>query len=60
MKKKLKPVEGVVDEDIKEIKEADQILLHAISAIKSLLNLSILSIASALYETLISLYDSSR
>jgi hypothetical protein len=33
LKKKLKPVEGVVDEDIKEMKEADQILLRAISAI---------------------------
>jgi hypothetical protein len=39
MKKKLKPVEGAADEDIKEIKEADQICLHAISAIQSLLNL---------------------
>jgi hypothetical protein len=39
MKKKLKPVEGSVDEDIKEIEEADQICLHAISAIQSLLNL---------------------
>jgi hypothetical protein len=39
MKKKLKPVEGVADEDIKEIKEADQIRLRAISAIQSLLNL---------------------
>jgi uncharacterized coiled-coil DUF342 family protein len=33
IKKKLKPVEGATDEDIKEIKEADQIRLHAISAI---------------------------
>jgi hypothetical protein len=39
MKKKLKPVEGVADEDIEEIKEADQIRLRAISAIQSLLNL---------------------
>nr|AGT16306.1 hypothetical protein SHCRBa_026_B05_R_50 [Saccharum hybrid cultivar R570]AGT16331.1 hypothetical protein SHCRBa_026_F17_F_200 [Saccharum hybrid cultivar R570] len=60
MKKKLKPVEGVVDEDIKEIKDADQIRLRVISAIQSLLNLKILSIASALYETLMSLHDSSR
>jgi chromosome segregation ATPase len=39
MKKKLKPVEGAADEDIKEIKEANQIRLRAISAIQSLLNL---------------------
>jgi chromosome segregation ATPase len=39
MKKKLKPVEGAADEDIKEIKEADQIRLRVISAIQSLLNL---------------------
>jgi hypothetical protein len=39
MKKKLKPVEGVADEDIKEMKEADQIRLRVISAIQSLLNL---------------------
>jgi chromosome segregation ATPase len=39
MKKKLKPMEGVADEDIKEMKEADQICLHAISAIQSLLNM---------------------
>jgi len=39
VKKKLKPVEGFADEDIKEIEEADQIRLHAISAIQSLLNL---------------------
>jgi len=38
MKKKLKPVEGSVDEDIKEIEEADQIRLRAISAIQALLN----------------------
>jgi hypothetical protein len=39
LKKKLKPVEGVADEDIKEMREADQIRLRAISAIQSLLNL---------------------
>jgi len=39
MKKKLKPVEGSVDEDIWEIEEANQIRLRAISAIQSLLNL---------------------
>jgi len=38
MKKKLKPVEGSVDEDIKEIEEANQIHLCAISAIQALLN----------------------
>ena len=38
MKKKLKPVEGSADEDIKEIEEADQIRLRAISAIQALLN----------------------
>jgi len=38
MKKKLKPVEGSADEDTKEIEEADQIRLHAISAIQALLN----------------------
>jgi len=38
MKKKLKPVEGSADEDIKEIEEADQIHLRAISAIHALLN----------------------
>jgi len=38
MKKKLKPVEGSVDEDTREIKEADQIRLRAISAIQALLN----------------------
>jgi hypothetical protein len=32
-------VEGAVDEDIKEIKEADQIRLRAILTIQSLLNL---------------------
>jgi len=39
MKKKLKPVEGSADEDIREIEEADQIRLRAISAIQALLNL---------------------
>ena len=39
MKKKLKPVEGSIDEDIKEIEETDQIRLHAISAIQALLNI---------------------
>ena len=38
MKKKLKPVEGSADEDIREIEEADQIRLRAISAIQALLN----------------------
>jgi len=38
MKKKLKPVEGSADEDIKEIEEADQIRLRAISTIQALLN----------------------
>jgi uncharacterized coiled-coil DUF342 family protein len=39
IKKKLKPVDDAADEDIKEMKEADQIFLRAISAIQSLLNL---------------------
>ena len=39
MKKKLKPVEGSADEDAKEIEEANQIRLRAISAIQTLLNL---------------------
>ena len=38
MKKKLKPMEGSADEDMKEIEEADQIRLRAISAIQALLN----------------------
>jgi len=38
MKKKLKPVEGSTDEDIKEIEDADQIRLRAIPAIQALLN----------------------
>jgi len=39
MKKKLQPVEGSADEDMKEIEEADQIRLHAISTIQALLNM---------------------
>jgi len=39
MKKKLKLVEGSADEDTREIEEADQIRLRAISAIQTLLNL---------------------
>ena len=39
MKKKLKPVEGSIDEDTREIEEANQIRLCAISAIQALLNL---------------------
>ena len=39
MKKKLKPVEVSTDEDIREIEEANEIRLHAISAIQALLNL---------------------
>jgi len=38
MKKHLKPVEGSADDDIREIEEADQIHLRAISAIQGLLN----------------------
>jgi len=38
MKKKLMLVEGSADEDMKEIKEADQIRLRAISTIQALLN----------------------
>jgi len=38
MNKKLKPVEGSADEDAKEIVEANQIRLRAISAIQTLLN----------------------
>jgi len=33
MKKKLRPVEDSADEDMKEIEEADQICLRAISTI---------------------------
>ena len=39
IKKKLKPVEGSADEDSREIEEANQIRLHAISTIQTLLNL---------------------
>jgi len=39
MKKKLQPVEGSADEDMKEIEEADQIRLCAISTIQALLNM---------------------
>jgi len=39
LKKKLKPVEGSADEDIKEIEAANQISLRAISAIQALLNM---------------------
>jgi len=38
MKKKLKLVEGSVDEDIREIEEANQIRLRVISTIQALLN----------------------
>jgi len=38
MKKKLKPVEGSADEDIREIEEANQIRLRAILVIQALLN----------------------
>jgi len=37
--KKLKPVEGSADEDVKEIEAANQIRLRAISAIQALLNM---------------------
>jgi len=39
LKKKLKPIEGSADEDIKEIEAANQIRLRAISAIQALLNM---------------------
>jgi len=39
MKKKLKRVEGSTDDDMKEIEEADQIRLRAISTIQALLNI---------------------
>jgi len=39
MKKKLKPVEGSADDDIKEIEEANQIRLRAISTMQALLNI---------------------
>jgi len=38
MKKKLKPVEGSADDDMKEIEQANQIHLRAISTIQALLN----------------------
>ena len=39
MKKKLKPVEGSADGDMREIEEANQIRLRAISTIQTLLNM---------------------
>ena len=39
LKKKLKPIEGHADDDIKEIETANQIRLRAISAIQALLNI---------------------
>jgi chromosome segregation ATPase len=39
MKKKLKPIEGSANEDIREIEEANKIRLRAISIIHALLNL---------------------
>jgi len=39
MKKKLKPMEGSADEDTREVEEANQIRLRAVSAIQALLNL---------------------
>jgi len=39
MKKKLRPVEGSTDDDMKEIEEANQIHLRAISTIQALLNM---------------------
>jgi len=39
MKKELKPVGGSVDNDVKEIEEANQIRLRAISTIQALLNM---------------------
>jgi hypothetical protein len=39
IKKKLKPVEGSADEDTREIEEANQIHLRAISAVQTLQNL---------------------
>jgi len=38
LKKKLKPIEGSADDDVKEIEEANQIRLRAISTIHTLLN----------------------
>jgi len=39
LNKKLKPIEGSADDDIKEIETANQIWLRAISAIQVLLNI---------------------
>jgi len=39
LKKKLKPIEGSADEDVKEIEAANQIRLRAISAIQALLSM---------------------
>jgi len=39
LKKKLKPIEGSANEDVKEIEEANQIRIRAISAIQALLNM---------------------
>jgi len=39
MKKKLQPVEGSTDEDMKEIEEVDQIHRRAISTIQALLDI---------------------
>ena len=39
LKRKLKPIEGSADADIKEIETANQIRLRAISAIQALLNI---------------------
>jgi len=39
LKKKLKPIEGSADDDIKEIETANQIRLRAILAIQALLNI---------------------
>jgi len=39
MKKELKPVEGSADDDVKEVEEANQIRLRAISTIQALLNM---------------------
>jgi len=39
MKKKLKPVECSADDDMKEIEDANQIRLRAISMIQALLNM---------------------
>jgi len=39
MNKQLRPVEGSTDEEIKEIEEANQIQLRAISTIQALLNI---------------------